>query len=98
MSEIVGVSFTALTVTTKLSLALNAPSLTVTVMVEDPDALLAGVTVTVRLAPLPPNTMFPAGTRAGFDEPALNVRLPAAIGRAPTMKEIDPAALASLIP
>src|SRR5207247_6052747 len=68
MFETVGGSFTAFTVNTKLSLALNCPSLTVTVIVAVPFWLSAGFTVTVRLAPEPPNPMFPLGTCAGSDE------------------------------
>ena len=37
MFEIVGASFTAVTVSTKVSLAVSAPSLTVTVIVAVPD-------------------------------------------------------------
>ena len=51
------------------------PSLTVIVIVELPVCPAAGVTVTVRLAPLPPNTMLATGTSAELEELALNVRL-----------------------
>src|SRR5206468_10005962 len=57
-----------LTVTVKLVLALASPSLTVNVIVAVPDCPVAGVTVTVRLPPLPPSTMFPNGTNVGLDE------------------------------
>src|SRR3954462_3019571 len=56
------------TVRTKGSLALLTPSLTVTVIVDAPVCPDAGVTVTVRLAPLPPKTIFAVGTKVGFDE------------------------------
>ena len=61
-SLIVGASFTAFTVNTNVSVELAVPSLTVSVIVALPFWLLAGVTVTVRLAPLPPSTMFASGT------------------------------------
>ena len=62
------------TVNTNESLALFVPSLTNTVIVATPDWPFAGVTVTVRLEPLPPNTMLFVGASAGFDEDELNVR------------------------
>src|SRR5206468_5492725 len=76
---IVGGVFTALTVSPNGSLALLVPSLTVTVIVAVPVCPVRGVTVTVRFVPLPPNTMLLAGTRVGFDDPALNVRLPTGV-------------------
>ncbi len=97
MSVIVGVSFTALTVSTKGSLAVSAPSLTVTVIVAVPLWFAAGVTVTVRLAPLPPNTMFAVGTSVGLDELPLSVRLPAAVSASPTVKAIAPVPVSSAI-
>src|SRR6266498_571463 len=65
MFEIVGGSFTAFTVNTKLSLALNCPSLTVTVIVAVPFWLSVGLTVTVRFAPEPPNPMSPTLNQNG---------------------------------
>src|SRR5262245_55693042 len=88
MFEIVGASFTVLTVNTNVSLAVNAPSLTVTVIVAVPNWFVAGVTVTFRLAPLPPKTMFPLGTSVGLDELPLAVRLAAAVSASPTVKAI----------
>src|SRR5436190_4166089 len=73
----------AFTVSTKVSLALAEPSVTVTVIVAVPVWPLPGVTVTVRLGPLPPNTIFPFGTRAVFDELPLTVRLAAAVSASP---------------
>ena len=43
-------------------LPLEVPSLTVTVIVAVPVCPTAGVTVTVRFAPLPPKTMLAGGT------------------------------------
>src|SRR6266550_794755 len=68
-----------LTVRRKLSLARNCPSLTLTVIVALPVWPVAGVTVTVRVVPLPPNTMLFSGTSVGFDELPLNVKLPAGV-------------------
>jgi hypothetical protein len=74
MSVIVGAVFTVFTVRTKLSLEVRTPSLTVTVSVAVPEALAVGVTVSVRLAPLPPKTMFAFGTSAVFEDVALKTR------------------------
>ena len=95
--DMVGGSFTALTVNTKLALALNCPSLTVTVIVAVAFWLGAGLTVTVRFAPEPPKTMFPFGTRAGLDELPLNVKLPAAVSPSPTVKLSAPVDVSSAI-
>ena len=53
----------SVTFTTKVSVALKAPSETVTAMTTVPDWLGAGVTFTVRLEPLPAKVMFAFGTR-----------------------------------
>ena len=76
MSLMVGAEFT---VRTKVSLVLSDPSLTVTVMVAVPLWLLAGVTVTVRFAPLPPKTMFEVGTKVVLLLLALTFKDPAAV-------------------
>src|SRR4051794_11713275 len=73
--EIAGGSFTGFTVTAKIALALDRPSLTVSVMVALPLWLVAGRTVTVRWVPLPPKTMLAGGTSVGLDEALLSVRL-----------------------
>ena len=52
---------------------MSVPSLTVSVMVAVPLWFAAGVTVTVRAAPLPPRTMFASGTSVWFDEVAVTV-------------------------
>src|SRR6266511_3483973 len=90
MFEIVGGSFTAFTVNTKLSLALNCPSLTVTVIVAVPFWLSAGlvVTVTVRLVRHPAKKMLPLGTSVGLAHLPLNVKLPVAGRMSPTEKPI----------
>jgi hypothetical protein len=82
----VGGVFTAFTVNTKVSLALFVPSLTLTVIVAVPIWSAAGVTVTVRLLPLPPKTMLLNGTSARFDESFPNVRLPTDVSASPIVK------------
>ena len=95
MDEIVGASFTAVTVSTKLSEAVSEPSLTVIVMVAVPERFAAGVTVTVREAALPPSTMFATGTSDVFEEPTESVRLPAAVCASPTVNAIAPVLVSS---
>src|SRR5437879_1332219 len=69
MLEMVGTVFAvALTVSTTLFVAMRLPSLTVTVMVDVPVWLSAGVTVTVRFAPEPPKTMLATGIKVGLEE------------------------------
>src|SRR5437867_5687772 len=88
MLDIVGASFTAFTVTTKLVLALYCPSLTFTVIVAVPFWLAAGLTVTVRFDPDPPKTMLLVGTSVALDEPLLNVRLPTGVSASPIVNGI----------
>ena len=71
--------FDAFTVTEKLVFVGACPSLTVTVIVAVPVCPATGVTVTVRLAPLPPNVMFPVGTNTALFELPLTTKLPAAV-------------------
>src|SRR5260221_10967408 len=69
MAEIVGASFTELTVRTKFVLVKpKLVSLTEIVMLAVPNRFAAGVTVTVRLLPLPPKTMLDTGARTGLDD------------------------------
>src|SRR5882672_6172580 len=86
--EIVGDVLVPVTVRTNVSLTSFGPSFTVTVMVLVPFMFGAGVTVTVRFAPLPPNTMLFNGTSAGFDEPALNCKFAAATCASPMVNGI----------
>jgi hypothetical protein len=76
----------------KLELAVSVPSLTFNVMSAVPACPAAGVTVTVRFAPVPPNAMFPTGTSVVFVEPPLSVRLPGAVSRSPIVKANGPTA------
>jgi len=93
----VGVSFTAVTVKTNVSVAVNVPSLTVTVIVTEPDKFAAGVTVTVRFAPEPPNTMFAFGTNVVSLELPLTVNDATAVSASPTVKEIALVAVSSFV-
>src|SRR5437762_247308 len=98
MLEIVGAVFgVALTVNTKLSLEVRLPSLTVTVMVDVPLWLSAGVTVTVRLAPEPPKTILAVETRVGLEDVPERVRLLAAVCASPTVKAIGVVAVFWLV-
>ena len=77
-----------LTVNTKLVVAMRLPSPTVMVIVEVPLPVVAGVMTTVRLAPLPPNTMFASGTSAVFDELPASAKLPSGVSASPIVKAI----------
>src|ERR1051325_8189762 len=80
MGSRVGGSFTALTVKENVLLAEPPlPSSTVTVIAAVPKLFAAGVTVTVRLLPLPPKTMLVFGTSAGLDETPLRTKLAAGV-------------------
>src|SRR4051812_1248678 len=66
-------------------------------MVEVPDAFAAGVTVTVREAPEPPNTMLAFGTSAGLlDEPDI-VSEAAAVSTSATVKARTPVGVSSVV-
>ena len=77
-----------LTVSKKASEAVSTPSLAVRVRVAVPVCPAAGVTVTVRLAPLPPKTILPAGTRDALEEIPLMVRLVSTESVSPTVNGI----------
>ena len=66
-------------------------------MAVKPNWLLAGVSVTVRLLPLPPNTIFAAGTSAGFEELPARVKLAAGVSASLAVNAIPPLELSSLI-
>src|SRR6266403_1497871 len=82
----VGASLTAVTVTKNEVVVVADPSVTLSVMVVAPLALAAGVTVTVRLAPLGLMTTFALGTRAVSDEVPLTVRSPITLSMSPMVK------------
>src|SRR5262245_21153473 len=87
----------ALTVTYKGVLPLNCPSLTATVIAALPACPGAGLTVTVRLLPPPPNTMLLTGTRTGFDELPLTVSCTAAVSTSHTRNGMGPVVPPALI-
>src|SRR4030095_1272472 len=103
MPVIVGGSFTGMTVTVKVVLVLTTPSLTVRVIVTGPPisgplfSLGAGITVTVRPAPLPPRTMLAVGTRIGSEEAAVTVKLAAGVSISPMVKGSAAVLVSSLI-
>ena len=49
----------------------------------------------MRLAPLPPNTMFPFGTNPVFDELPVTTRSAAAVSTSPTVKANGPVLVSS---
>src|ERR1043166_699083 len=75
MGAMVGGLFPPVTVKTNVSLALCVSSLTVTGMIALPVWLVAGVIVTVLLAPLPPKTMLGLGTREVLLELPVRIKL-----------------------
>src|SRR5438128_885412 len=76
------------TVKVKGLIAVLVPSLTVTVICAVPVLPAAGVTVTVRFAPLPPNTIFAFGTRVVEEELPETVRLVAGVSASPIVNGI----------
>ena len=94
IAEIVGAVFAAgaFTVSVKLVLVIFVPSLTFTVICAVPVLVPAGVTVIVRFAPLPPNTIFAVGTNVVAEEVPETVRLAAAVSASPTVNASGPVA------
>jgi hypothetical protein len=88
--EIVGGVFVGAVVTVSKNalLVVLVPSLTLTVIVAEPVLPATGVTVTVRSVPLPPNTMFAAGTNVVEEEVPETVRLAAAVSASPIVNGI----------
>jgi hypothetical protein len=68
------------------------PSLTEMVICALPVAPTAGVTVTVRLAPLPPSAMLAFGTTAVLLEVAVTVRLEMDVSGSPIVNAMGPIA------
>src|SRR5712692_3171376 len=96
-AEIVGAWFTALTVSRKFVLVKpKLVSLTEMLTVDVPNWFGSGVSVTVRLAPLPPNTMLVAGNNNGLEEAAATVNRLAGVSASPIVKAIGPAEVFSL--
>src|SRR3954454_15283539 len=96
MFEITGGSLTGVTVSANDEVATpNCASWTVIVMIPEPLWLTAGVMMTVRLAPLPPKTIFCAGTSKGLEQEPFKVRLAGAVCASPMVKAIGPTAVSS---
>ena len=60
-----------------------------------PLALASGLSVIVRLAPLPPRAMPPTATTPRSDDDAVTVSDPAAVSTSPTVKAMAPVAVSS---
>ena len=86
MLVMLGASLTAVTVTKNEVVVVAAPSVTLRVIVVAPLASAAGVTVTVRLAPLGLIITFALGTRAVSDEVPVTLRLPIGLSISPMVK------------
>src|SRR5260221_5125182 len=97
MAEMTGASLTEFTVSVKL---VFVPALLVStrerVMVAVPNWFAAGVTVTVRLLPLPPKTMLAGGTRVGLEELELKVSSVAGVVSSPTVNGMAAVEVSSL--
>src|ERR1043166_1164622 len=85
MAEMVGGSFTGVTVRRKERVALVRPSLTVSVILFVPFWLLSGVMAKTRFVPLPPTTRLASGISAEFVECAVTIRLPAGVSTSETV-------------
>ena len=85
-AEMTGGSFTGLTVRMKDLRVSLVPSLTVSVTVTEPWALVAGESVTNRFDPPPLKTMAPGGSRAGFEDAALTTSAPTGVSTSKTVK------------
>src|SRR5688572_25861767 len=85
MLEMVGNVFTAgaPTVTTNVSLTLKVPSLTVMVIVVEPDWPPTGTTATERAAPVPEIKTSSLGTKVVFDDDLVTVRFEAGVSASP---------------
>jgi hypothetical protein len=97
IAAMVGTSFTAVTVRTKVSLVVVVPSFTVTVIVAVPNSFSAGVAVSVREAPVPPKTRFALGMSVVFEEVAVTVRAAAAVSTSPIVKARAAVAVSSAV-
>jgi hypothetical protein len=85
MAMLLIVGALAVTVSVKAEFVVSEPSLTVIVIVLVPVWFVAGVMVAVRLAPLPPKTMFEFGTSVVLEDVPLTVSEPAAVSASPTV-------------
>ena len=74
----------------QLVLAVALPSLTIMLTVEVPLWFTRGVSVTVRLLPLPPNEMPFVGSNVAAEDAAHTLRLPAGVSLSPMTNGIGP--------
>src|SRR5438552_3520123 len=93
----VGGSFTGLTVRTNESLTKLVPSLTVKVMVVAPARVAAGVAISVRFESVPPSASDVLGTRFGFEELAVTIRLLAGVSASPMVNGIAEVGVSSRV-
>jgi hypothetical protein len=97
IAEMEGASFTALTVSVKALLLLDAPSLTVRVMTLDPLWSVAGSKVTVRFEPVPPpSEIFVRGIRVRLDDLTETTRFDPGVSRSVTVNPMGPVEVSSL--
>src|SRR5262249_3389876 len=90
MAAIVGASFTGVTVSTNVSLVVDVPSDTLSVIVAWPFALAAGTIVTVRSAPPPPSAMAPSGPSVWLADRAGTVRRAIPVSGSPMVNATGP--------
>src|SRR5262245_60152222 len=90
-----GASFTGVTVSVKLFVAVSLPSLTMSEMVALPLALVAGRIVTLRSLPEPPKTSPVGGTSAGTLHRPVIVRFVATASASPTVNDNGPSVVSS---
>ena len=83
-----GGTMTLVTVSVKLSLAVSALSVTMSVMTTLPVCPAAGVMARVRFAPLPPRTRLELGTSVWLPDEAVTPRLPGEVSPSPIVKGI----------
>ena len=88
IAEMVGASFTDVTVKVNWRVAVSEPSLTVSVIVAEPFWLVAGCNCTVREFPVPPSMMRLVGMSVVSLEVALTVRLAAAVSASETVNDM----------
>src|SRR6187551_3949604 len=96
MAVMVGGVF-AFTVKAKFVEAVRLPSFTVMVIVVVPLAPAAGVSTTLRLAPLPLKAILASGTSAAFEEVPESVKAPIAVSASPIVNAIAPVGVFSFV-
>src|SRR5262249_43683446 len=97
MDAMTGKSLTGFTVSRNDVLAFVVPSLTVRVIVVVPNWFVAGVIITPRLVPPPPNTMLLFGTKVGLLELPVTFSALAGVSMSLTLKVMSGVGVSSLI-